>query len=453
MSTAGSWLLAYLINSLWQIPLILLAGWMAARLVRPAGPAAEHRVWTTALLLQVAAPVLSTFSWQPLWMRLTTAFAAENLGSAGVRVFSGPGIAIDTARQPTSLLALVVAVYLLVCAGFAARFAWRCARLRVLRKSACPLSLPEEAAQFFAQCSHRFRVSGVSLASSAKIGGSIALGVRRPLILFPEPMAANLDRADLETILAHEMAHLRRADLRTNLLCEALALPIAWHPAVWITRRHIAEARELACDRMAAEVSGAIPYGQSLLRLASRLIPGAPLITPHALGIFDTALFERRLMRLTEHPLPLNRVRRFALLAACAALGLATCCSALAFGLHPAAFPAAATPAPQKVYISSGVAASRRIAGETPVYPPDAKKARIQGTVVLNATINRKGKVEKVDVVSGPQQLQQSSLDAVRTWRYKPYLLDGKTVAVHTQINVVYSLGDGPGIPPPPAKQ
>ena len=455
MSAVESWVLAYLVNSLWQIPLIGLAGWIAARVIRPAGPAAEHRVWTAALLLQVAVPILSTFSWQPLWARLATMFPAESAGSAGVRVFFGPGIAVDTARPSASLLALVGAVYLLVCVWFAARFTWRCARLRVLRKSARPLSLPEDAAQFFAQCSRRFRVSGVSLASSARIAGPIALGVRRPLILFPEPMAAALDRADLETVLVHELAHLHRADFRTNLLCEALALPIAWHPAVWLTRRHIAEARELACDQMAAQIAGSLPYGQSLLRLAARLVPGAPLTTPHALGIFDTALFERRLMRLTEHPLPLNRARRFALLAACAALGLATCGSTLAFGLHPAAAAGAAAPAPKKikVFVSSGVAASRRISGKAPIYPPDAKKAHIQGTVVLSATINKKGKIEQVDVVSGPQELQQSSLDAVRTWRYKPYLLNGNAVAVTTQINVVYSLGDGPGTPPPPAKQ
>jgi len=454
MSTLESWILAYLANSLWQIPLLLLAGWIAARLARPAGPAAQHRIWTTVLLLQLAAPILSTFSWQPLWMRFGTMYAGGSAGSAGVSVFFGPGMAVAPARWSASWIAVIGAAYAVVCCWFAARFVWRCVRLRVLRRSARPLNLSEDVAQFFAQCSRRFGVFGVSLASTTRIAGPIAMGIRRQLILLPASMAADLDRADLETVLAHEMAHLRRADFRTNLLCEALALPIAWHPALWLTRQRIAEARELACDRMAAEVSGAIPYGQSLLRLASRLIPGPPLTTPHALGIFDTAVFERRLMRLTEHPLPLNRARRSLLLAACAALGLATCGSALAFGLHPAAIPAAA-PAPKKikVFVASGVEAGHRISGEIPVYPEAAKQAHIQGTVVLRATIGRKGKVEQLDVVSGPQQLQQSALDAVRTWRYRPYLLNGKAVAVTTQINVIYSLGNGPGIPLPPPQQ
>ena len=76
-----------------------------------------------------------------------------------------------------------------------------------------------------------------------------------------------------------------------------------------------------------------------------------------------------------------------------------------------------------------------------PVYPPAAKKARIQGTVVLDAVIGKDGNVENLRVLSGPQELQQSSLDAVRQWTYKPYLLNGDPVEVKTTVNVVYTLG------------
>ena len=75
-----------------------------------------------------------------------------------------------------------------------------------------------------------------------------------------------------------------------------------------------------------------------------------------------------------------------------------------------------------------------------PVYPPDAKKARIQGTVVLDAIIGKDGTVEKLVVQSGPSALQQSALDAVRQWTYKPFLLNGDPVDAKTTINVVYSL-------------
>jgi TonB family protein len=454
MTVVEPWIVAYLANSLWQIPLVLLAGWMAARLARPAGPAVEHRVWSAVLLLQLVAPIASLFSWQPLWTRLAALFVAHGTDGGHVSVFFGAGIAVSPARLPSPFLAVIASVYLLVCSWFIARFVRRSAHLQTLRQSACPLALPNDAARFLAQCCRRFGIPVVSLAISSRVGGPIALGIRRPLILLPESMVGDLDGADLETILAHELAHLRRRDFLTNLICEFLTLPIAWHPAVWLTRQRIAETRELACDRMAAEIAGSVPYAQSLLRLASRLVPGAPVTIPYALGIFDTAVFERRIMRLTQPVLPLSRARCVVTLAACAALGLATCGSALAFGLHPGAIPAGAAAAPstaEPTPVPSGVMAGQRISGAIPIYPPAAKKDRIQGTVVLHATINKKGNIEQLVVVSGPQELQKSALDAVHTWKYRPYRLKGKRVAVTTTINVIYTLGLK--LPPPPQKQ
>ena len=75
-----------------------------------------------------------------------------------------------------------------------------------------------------------------------------------------------------------------------------------------------------------------------------------------------------------------------------------------------------------------------------PEYPAEAKKARIQGTVVLSALIGKDGNIQSLRVLSGPNQLQQSSLDAVRQWTYKPYLLNGDPIEVKTTVNVVFSL-------------
>jgi protein TonB len=76
-----------------------------------------------------------------------------------------------------------------------------------------------------------------------------------------------------------------------------------------------------------------------------------------------------------------------------------------------------------------------------PQYPAIAKAARIQGTVVLQATISKSGSIQNLRVISGPPMLQQSALDAVRSWRYKPYLLNGDPVEVETTVNVVFNLG------------
>ena len=96
---------------------------------------------------------------------------------------------------------------------------------------------------------------------------------------------------------------------------------------------------------------------------------------------------------------------------------------------------------PKKVTVSSGVMQGNRIGGENPSYPAIAKAARIQRTVVLQATISKGGTIENLRVISGPPMLQAAATEAVRSWRYKPYLLNGEPVEVETQVNVVFSLG------------
>jgi protein TonB len=114
----------------------------------------------------------------------------------------------------------------------------------------------------------------------------------------------------------------------------------------------------------------------------------------------------------------------------------------------PGAFAGMATNAPKvkaavpkKVNISAGVAVGMLIQKTTPIYPPIAKAARVSGTVVLQATISRTGSIQGLRVVSGPAMLQQAAMDAVKTWRYKPYLLNNEPVEVETTVNVIFTLG------------
>lgn len=96
--------------------------------------------------------------------------------------------------------------------------------------------------------------------------------------------------------------------------------------------------------------------------------------------------------------------------------------------------------APKKVAISSGVAQGMRTGGDSLQYPAIAKAAHVEGMVVLQATISTQGTVENLHVISGPPMLQAAAMDAVRTWTYKPYLLNGQPVEVETQVNVIFSL-------------
>ncbi len=118
--------------------------------------------------------------------------------------------------------------------------------------------------------------------------------------------------------------------------------------------------------------------------------------------------------------------------------GMSTIIGAVAIGQPSAVKPRA----PTSLKLSSGVMAGHLLTNSFPQYPSIARAARVQGVVVLQATISKGGSIENLRVISGPPMLQQAALDAVRSWRYKPYLLNGEPIEVETTINVVFNLGE-----------
>lgn len=90
--------------------------------------------------------------------------------------------------------------------------------------------------------------------------------------------------------------------------------------------------------------------------------------------------------------------------------------------------------------ISAGVAEGMLLHKTAPVYPEIAKNAHVGGTVVLGANITKSGALTNLHVLSGPAMLRGPALDAVKTWRYRPYMLDNQPVEVETTIRVVFSL-------------
>jgi TonB family protein len=96
--------------------------------------------------------------------------------------------------------------------------------------------------------------------------------------------------------------------------------------------------------------------------------------------------------------------------------------------------------APQRIRVGGNVQSANLVKKVTPMYPPDAKAARIQGTVRFTATIGKDGSIINLELVSGDPMLATSAQDAVKQWMYKPTLLNGNPVEVITQIDVNYTL-------------
>lgn len=110
----------------------------------------------------------------------------------------------------------------------------------------------------------------------------------------------------------------------------------------------------------------------------------------------------------------------------------------------PKAAPPPPPPPPQKINIGGDVEAAKCINCNSvlPQYPAIARQARIQGDVVLKATISKEGTIENLQVVSGSPMLVGAAEQAVRQWRYQPTILDGNVpVEVDTIITVKFNLG------------
>jgi protein TonB len=107
----------------------------------------------------------------------------------------------------------------------------------------------------------------------------------------------------------------------------------------------------------------------------------------------------------------------------------------------PVAVPKVA--APQRVRVSQGVSQGLLIKKIQPAYPPLARQARIQGSVMLQAEISKDGAIQNLRLISGHPMLAPAAIEAVKQWRYKPYYLNGEPVEVETQITVNFTLSGG----------
>jgi len=110
-------------------------------------------------------------------------------------------------------------------------------------------------------------------------------------------------------------------------------------------------------------------------------------------------------------------------------------------GNVPVVIPA--RPAPLKPLLVSHLAEADLLHKVQPIYPPLARQARIQGSVELRAIISKAGAIENLVVVRGHPMLAPAAIEAVRQWRYRPYLLNSKPIEVETDITVNFLLSGG----------
>jgi protein TonB len=105
--------------------------------------------------------------------------------------------------------------------------------------------------------------------------------------------------------------------------------------------------------------------------------------------------------------------------------------------------PAAVAPStPARTFRTSSMMQGSLIRRVEPVYPPLARNARIQGAVVLEAVISKGGTIENLRMISGHPMLVSAAIEAVRQWKYRPYILNEEAIEVETQITVNFVLAN-----------
>ena len=210
----------FIVNAVWQTTLIGAAAILTARFL---APRARHAVLSAALIACVAAPFGAYRPRATVWLAAGVAPRANTLGILAIAYLGG----------------LVIALLLLATRVFRA---WR-----ILRTAA-------------------FRSDGFLV--SSRIDVPVTIGSR---IVLPLPLVESGDEGLIEAAVIHESAHVGRRDYALHVGLELIALPLFFHPVAMLLRRHIAAAREMACDEAAAAHCGARRYAEALVAIASCL--------------------------------------------------------------------------------------------------------------------------------------------------------------------------------------
>ncbi len=251
----------------------------------------------------------------------------------------------------------------------------------------------------------------VGVLISALADGPSVVGFLRPVILLPAATILGLPSEQLEAVLAHELAHIRRYDYVVNMvqvLAEAL---LFYHPAVWWTSGRIRRERELCCDDEAVRVCGdALRYARALTAL-ERIRVMTPSL---ALGGTDGPLAYRiaRVMGAAQEDRLPSKLPGLAGL--CLSLVLAA--GYLSMNLNRVR--AQAPIDPQGVHVDLGPAAVIHRAAVQ--YPAAAQIGNVKGTVSVEVRLDASGNVSDAHVLSGPEELRKPVLQSVLGWHFTP---------------------------------
>ena len=248
----------------------------------------SHRfaVWFSALIALAASPFLSGMIWS----------SGESTSA---------GFARAAVTLPGSWAFYLFAVWAGIAAWFLLRLGIGLWRLRSLRGTFVPVDLEEPDAQVRETLTHRGRRGPVPLYTSERVQVPAVIGLFEPVVVVPRWVLDELSAGELNQVLLHELAHLRRRDGWTNLAQQVIKAVFFFHPAAWWIERKISLEREMACDEaVLTETESPRAYAECLKHLAEKTLLLRSLALAQAvLGrVRQTSMRVAHILDGTRHP-------------------------------------------------------------------------------------------------------------------------------------------------------
>ena len=288
--------------------------------------------------------------------------------------------------------------------------------------------------------------SPVRFALSRRIDVPMVIGWLRPVILIPISAIAGLTPQQLDALILHELAHIRRLDTVTNILLVAVETILFYHPAVWWVSRHVRIEREHCCDDFAVAACGdAVMYVEALTSLETWKAAGRMALAANGGKLKD------RVARLLNAPAESPRFSLSAVMGL-ALLGLVVASVALAqTQTESRRKDARVETAQMKPPVPRGKNATdiRPIqkTRSLPPYPKESIRLKEEGTVTLAVTVGTNGAVSQASVFkpSGHPRLDVAAAEYVKShWRWHPATRAGKPVTTNTRVAVHFKLAPRP---------
>ena len=280
---------------------------------------------------------------------------------------------------------------------------------------------------------------------SDRVGSPVTFGWLDPAIILPRRFE-RMDESHQRAIASHEMLHVARGDWLMNFLEEVVLSALWFHPAVWWVVRRIRLSREQVVDCEVVTLTGERkPYLHALLEIAA--MRGA-MTLPAPLFLVENQLARRVALLVKE--VRMSKPRLIASLAiALAVLVAAGWWGVKTFWLRTPAWsrPTAnvvATPRHDlgKVYtVGDGVTAPIPTYRPDPPYTEEARAAKLQGTGVFSVVVDDSGNIADVQAVRPLDKgLDESAMQTLRTWKFKPAAKEGKPVPVKVVVEVSFKM-------------